>query len=192
MSSKEKLLNLHKKHDLECRSTLKKTATQAVYGNGNPHAKIMLIGEAPGKKEDLTGVPFVGASGKFLDEMLESIGLKRGDVYITNIVKYRPPANRDPSPREKKECEEWLRAEIDLIDPLLIVTLGRHALNYFFPEEKISRIHGKILSSSKKFGKGKQFYLPLYHPAVALYNSKFRSELMKDFAQINIKIKNLS
>src|SRR5688572_807047 len=108
MTSKESLLELHKKWDIKNTCTLKTTATQAVYGDGNPNADIVFIGEAPGKNEDMQGKPFVGAAGKFLNEMLESIQLKREDIYITNIVKYRPPNNRDPLPEEKDACREWL------------------------------------------------------------------------------------
>ena len=124
---------------------LKKTATQAVFGSGNPQARVVFIGEAPGKKEDIAGVPFVGAAGKFLNEMLTSIGMNREDIYITNIVKYRPPNNRDPLPEEKDTCRAWLDAELAFIQPSLIVFLGRHALHNFFPTEKISETHGKLL-----------------------------------------------
>ncbi len=162
---------------------LKATATRPVYGDGNAAARVVFIGEAPGKKEDETGIPFVGAAGKFLAEMLESVGMKREDIYITNIVKYRPPNNRDPEPEEKDACREWLHAEIALINPDLIVFLGRHSMNDFFPTEKISNVHGKLLV--KKFPHiATTHFLPLYHPAAALYNGALRAQLLKDFAII--------
>ena len=145
MEKKEQLENLHKKWMEECECELKKTATQAVPGDGSAEAEIVFIGEAPGKSENVQGRPFVGAAGKFLAEMLEAINLKREDVYITNIVKCRPPNNRDPLPEEKSACREWLLEELKLISPKLIIFLGRHAMNNFFPELQISKAHGKLL-----------------------------------------------
>lgn len=162
---------------------IKKTATQPVFGDGNPKSKIIFIGEAPGKEEDLSGKPFVGRSGKFLSEMLSLIKLKREDVYITNTVKYRPPNNRDPKPEEIKECMDWLFEEINLINPELIVFLGRHSLNIFFPKEKISESHGKLLHKNLEGINTKKF-LALYHPAAALYNGGMRETLIKDFKKI--------
>ena len=183
MSNSEKLIALHKKWTKECTCELKKTATQAVPRNGGANAEIVFIGEAPGKKEDETGIPFVGASGKFLDEMLGKIKLKRKDIYITNIVKYRPPNNRDPKPSEKISCRQWLLDELKIIKPKLIVFLGRHAMNDFFPTEQIGKVHGKLLIEILKDMPTKYFY-PLYHPAVALYNSSMRKVLLKDFNKI--------
>ncbi len=154
------------------------TATQLVFGEGNPSAEIVFIGEAPGKNEDIQGKPFVGASGKLLAEMLASIGLTRADVYITNIVKYRPPNNRDPLPDEKLVFLPYLLAQLDVINPLLVVTLGRHSLNCFLPELSISQVHGQ----PKRY-KGR-VYLPLFHPAAALYNGSMRDTLMEDFNRI--------
>ncbi|MBY0376836.1 uracil-DNA glycosylase, partial [Patescibacteria group bacterium] len=131
MDKNEKIQKLNKKWFKECNCELKKTATRAVAGSGSVDAEIVFIGEAPGKKEDETGIPFVGAAGKFLDEMLAEIKLKREDIYITNIVKYRPPNNRDPLPQEKADCREWLLEELKIIKPRLIVFLGRHAMNNF-------------------------------------------------------------
>ena len=122
---------------------LAQTATQLVMGSGNSDADIVFIGEAPGKKEDETGEPFVGASGKFLDEMLDSIGMKREDIYITNIVKYRPPNNRDPLPEEKREFWPYLAEQLDVIRPKIVITLGRHSMEAFLPGKKISQIHGQ-------------------------------------------------
>ena len=118
-------------------------ATQLVFGAGNPEADIVFIGEAPGKKEDETGEPFVGAAGKFLNEMLASIGLERKDIYITNIVKYRPPDNRDPLPDEKKEFLPYLQTQLEIIQPKVVVTLGRHSTNCFLPDLQISKAHGE-------------------------------------------------
>ncbi len=174
---------LNKKWVRDCACALRDTATQAVLGNGNADAKILFIGEAPGKKEDAEGIPFIGAAGKFLNELLLSIRLHREDVYITNTVKYRPPENRDPLPEEIAACREWLMQEIKIIDPLIIVTLGRHALSHFLPDEKISEIHGKIFQKEIT-GLGKRNFLPLYHPAAALYNGGLRTTLIKDFKKI--------
>jgi uracil-DNA glycosylase family 4 len=154
------------------------SATQLVFGNGNPDASIVLVGEAPGKNEDIQGLSFVGASGKFLNEMLATIGLKREDIYITNIVKYRPPNNRDPLPEEKTAFLPFLQQQIDIIKPKIIITLGRHSMECFLPGLKISIVHGE---PQKKNG---QVYLPLYHPAAALYNGGLRQTLLDDFANI--------
>jgi DNA polymerase len=167
----------------ECVCALRKTATRAVPGDGNADADILFIGEAPGKKEDLTGIPFVGAAGKFLDEMLASINLKRVDIYITNVVKYRPPENRDPSPEEIADCAEWLREQVALIEPKVIVTLGRHALNRFFPDAKISEVHGRAFRREIP-GLGTRVFYVLYHPAAALYNGGMRDTLKQDFLRI--------
>ena len=121
---------------------LRDTATQLVMGDGNPDADIVFIGEAPGKKEDEQGLPFVGASGRFLNEMLAAAGMNRADVYITNIVKYRPPNNRDPSPEEKREFWPYLMRQLEIINPRVVITLGRHSGKCFIPELQISRDHG--------------------------------------------------
>ncbi len=154
------------------------SATQLVLGEGSTNADILFIGEAPGAQEDAQGRPFVGASGKFLAEMLDSIGLQRDDVYITNIVKYRPPNNRDPLPEEIKAFWPYLMRQIDIIEPKLIVTLGRYAMNVFLPGLKISQVHGQLQRQEGRL------YMPLYHPAAALYNGSMRATLMEDFAQI--------
>lgn len=187
---KEQLENIHRKWADQCECKLKKTATQAVFGAGSPKADIVFIGEAPGKKEDELGVPFVGSAGKFLDEMLDVIKLKREDIYITNIVKYRPPNNRDPEPREKSACREWLLEELKFISPKLIVFLGRHAMNNFFPELQISKAHGKMLV--KKFnGISTKYFFPLYHPAAALYDGSMREVLIADFRKITKVLKEI-
>jgi uracil-DNA glycosylase family 4 len=183
MTKQQKLEDLNTKWKKECKCELKKTATQAVYGHGNPDADIVFIGEAPGKSEDEQGIPFIGRAGKFLDEMLGIIKLKREDVYITNIVKYRPPNNRDPLPEEKSACREWLLAELKIIEPKLIIFLGRHAMNNFFPSEQISRAHGKLLVKAFAGMPTKYFYA-LYHPAAALYDGSMREVLISDFKKI--------
>lgn len=165
-------------------------STREVFGDGSPHARVVFIGEAPGKKEEETGVPFVGAAGKFLSEMLESIQMKREDIYITNIVKYRPPNNRDPLPEEKDACKEWLHEELNAIAPALIVFLGRHSMNHFFPDLKISDAHGKLLIKHIA-GINTKHFLPLYHPAAALYNGALREELMKDFKKIPLALEKI-
>ncbi len=164
-------------------------ATQLVFAEGNPEAEIVFIGEAPGKNEDLQGKPFVGAAGKFLNELLEGTGLKREDIYITNIVKYRPPNNRDPLPEEKKAFWPYLVRQLDVIQPKLVVTLGRHSMEYFLPNQKISSIHGepKRITLDER----KQVILPLFHPAAALYNGGLRQTLVDDFARIPIILKKI-
>lgn len=173
-----------------CTCTLKDTATQAVPGEGNPDADIMFIGEAPGKKEDELGVPFVGAAGKFLAEMLATINLKREDIYITNVVKYRPPNNRDPLPSEVLACEDWLHRQIKIIKPKIIVTLGRHAMEHFVPGKKISEVHGQTFTQTIS-DLGTQTFFVLYHPAAALYNGGLRATLIEDFKKIPQLVKRL-
>lgn len=173
---------------LDCKKCpLNLTRTQVVKGQGNKNTDIMFIGEAPGKNEDLEGIPFCGAAGNFLNELLKSIDLKREEVYITNIVKCRPPQNRDPTNEEKKICSKYLLAEIYYIKPKLIVTLGRHSMYFFLGENtKISQVHGKFFNIEKKINNEifKINLLPLYHPAVALYNASLKDTLKKDFFAI--------
>ncbi len=183
MNKLQELEKLNLRWQKDCQCELKKTATQAVPGAGSPDAEIVFIGEAPGKKEDELGVPFVGSAGKFLDEMLRAIKLERKDIYITNIVKYRPPNNRDPLPEEKTQCREWLLEELKVIKPKLIVFLGRHAMSNFFPAEKIGEVHGKLLIKVFKGMPTKYFYA-LYHPAAALYDGSMREVLLADFKKI--------
>lgn len=164
---------------------LAESATQLVFGSGSPDAEIVFIGEAPGKKEDLTGEPFVGQAGKFLDEMLSSVGIERSDVYITNIVKYRPPDNRDPLPEEKTEFWPYLIEQINIIKPKIVVTLGRHSGQAFIESLHISVDHGKPRRTLLKLPNSEdvftQVVLPLYHPAAALYNGALRQTLLDDF-----------
>jgi uracil-DNA glycosylase len=183
MDRKSELKSIQEKWFTECNCSLKDTGSRPVPGDGNPDAKIVFIGEAPGRSEDQQGVPFIGAAGKFLSEMLGYINLKREDIYITNIVKYRPPNNRDPLPEEKEACRPWLTEELDFIKPKLIIFLGRHAMNNFFPDEQISKTHGKLLVKSFTDVPTKYFYA-LYHPAAALYDGSMREVLIKDFKKI--------
>lgn len=184
MSSKQDLLENLNKEMLACgKCALRAGCKQVVPGEGSAETEIMFIGEGPGKKEDELGRPFVGAAGKFLDEMLMTISLRRNDVYIANIVKCRPPNNRDPLPKEIEACWPWLLGQIKIIEPKLVVFLGRHSMNKFFPNEKISDVHGKLLI--KKFGeRERQHFLALYHPASALYNGGMRETLLNDFKKI--------
>jgi len=159
---------------------LHKSRTQAVPGEGNPSAQVLFIGEGPGENEDREGIPFVGEAGLFLTEMMNSIDLKREDVFITNVVKCRPPHNRDPLEDEVRVCtSSYLFKQISQIKPKLIVTLGKHSMQMFFPQIKsVSMAHGKAY---KKAG---QVYLILYHPAAALYQESLRETMKEDFKKI--------
>ncbi len=186
---------------------LAKSATQLVFGVGNPQAELMFVGEAPGKNEDEQGKPFVGAAGHFLDEMLNMIGLKRGDVYITNIVKYRPPNNREPEPVEKKAFLQYLQAQLEIIKPKVLITLGSHSLSCFLPDLAISLCHGQPKRIRLNFQrtnntKGQAatqsengfplVIMPLFHPAAALYNGGMRQTLIDDFAKLPAVLKQAS
>ncbi len=157
---------------------LAKTATHLVMGEGSPNADIVFIGEAPGKKEDESGKPFVGPSGRFLTELLESVGLDRKDVFITSIVKYRPPNNRDPKPEEKAAFLPYLLRQLEVINPKLIVTLGRHGMSYFVPDQTITQVHGTLITG------GTWPVLPLFHPAAALYNHNIKQTIVNDFKKV--------
>lgn len=161
---------------------LKAQATQLVMGDGNPNADIVFIGEAPGKNEDIQGKPFIGAAGKFLNEMLSRAGMDRSDVYITNIVKYRPPNNRDPLPEEKAAFLPYLLKQLQIIQPKVVITLGRHSMEYFLPGLKIGQIHGEPKHIT--FGDHKIVIMPLFHPAAALYNGGLRQTLIDDFLKV--------
>jgi len=165
---------------------LYRAAKNAVPGEGNPSAEIMFVGEGPGQTEDEQGRPFVGAAGKLLEELLASIGLKREDVFIANVVKHRPPGNRDPLPEEIEACTPWLLEQINIIKPKLIVTLGRHSMGHFMPGLRISAVHGQ---PKRRAG---QVYLPLYHPAAALYQNSLRQTLEEDFKKIPLVINKIN
>ncbi|EKD46902.1 MAG: hypothetical protein ACD_67C00024G0009 [uncultured bacterium] len=156
---------------------------QIVFGTGNSDAKIIFVGEAPGRKEAELGIPFVGSSGIILEKMLASVQIKREDVYLTNICKCRPPENRDPLPEEIQECRPWLEKQIGIINPKIIITLGRFALNSFLPDVKISEVHGQTIEIKiPKVGKVNIF--PSYHPAAARINRKTRALFEEDFKKI--------
>lgn len=163
-----------------------KLAQNAVPGAGSLTAEILFVGEAPGEKEDASGEPFVGAAGKFLDELLESINLKRDEVYITNVVKHRPPGNRNPKPEEVQACRPYLDKQVAIIKPKLIVCVGRHSMARFLPEiGSISQNHGRC------FVKDGQAYMVIYHPAVGLYNGGMRETLKEDFKKLPIAIQKI-
>jgi len=152
---------------------------QAVPGSGDPNARVMFVGEGPGAAEDKLGLPFVGRSGKFLDQMLEKIGLLRQDVYITNVVKCRPPANRDPFPAELDACADYLTRQIHLIDPHIIVTLGRFSMARWFPQAKITQIHGQVQEI-----KPGRLVMAMFHPAAALRNPAWRTAFEQDIQRL--------
>jgi len=160
------------------RCELYKTATRSVPGEGPENAEIMFIGEGPGWNEDQQGRPFVGAAGKFLDQLFASIGMQREQVYITNVVKHRPPNNRDPMPTEIAACNFWLDRQLELIHPKMIVTLGRHSMARFSRNKTISKIHG---SAEKRDG---VIYFAMYHPAAALHQQNLRNEIEHDMLKI--------
>ncbi len=158
---------------------LARTRSRTVPGSGPVTADLMFVGEAPGQREDELGLPFVGRSGQFLDELLAGIGLTRRDVYVTNVVKCRPPSNRDPEPAEITACGDYLEQQIAMIQPKVIATLGRFSMARWFPNAKISRIHGQ----TKRLGDDR-YVIPMYHPAAALRNGSLREVMHADFAKI--------
>ncbi|CAB49606.1 Thermostable uracil-DNA glycosylase [Pyrococcus abyssi GE5] len=188
MASKEELMKKLEEKIRNCKKCpLWQLRTNPVPGDGSYDAKVMFVGEAPGYWEDQQGLPFVGKAGKVLDELLKGIGLNRREVYITNIVKCRPPNNRDPTEEEIKACAPYLDAQIDIIRPRIIVTLGRFSMGYIlrkygFQVEPISKIHGKVFEARTLFGK--VYIVPMYHPAVALYRPQLRKELEEDFRKL--------
>lgn len=157
---------------------LHRTATRGVPGEGPVNAEIMLIGEAPGFYEDQQGRPFVGASGKFLEELLSRAGIKRSEVFITNVVKHRPPSNRDPEPGELLACRSFIERQIEAINPKVIVTLGRFSMALFLVNAKISQIHGKAT-----WIKGR-LIVPMFHPAAALHQPDLKDAVLADFAKL--------
>jgi len=165
------------------RCALSKTRGRAVPGEGNPNADIVFVGEGPGFHEDQQGRPFVGAAGKFLDELLASIGLNRRDVYICNVIKCRPPGNRDPLPGEIAECKPWLDQQLEAIKPKVIVTLGRFSMTRYFPGQAISRIHGQPRRIDGIM------VVPMYHPAAALHQGSLRRTIEDDFKKLPALVK---
>jgi len=157
---------------------LAKYRTKAVPGEGAEDAELLFIGEAPGWHEDQQGRPFVGPAGQFLDQLLASIGLRREEVYIANVIKCRPPQNRDPLPVEIESCRKWLDRQINIINPQMIITLGRYSLARYFPSESIGKVHGK----PRKLGG--VIYYPMYHPAAALHQGSLRRMIEADMLRI--------
>ena len=157
---------------------LSKTRIRAVPGEGNPNADIVFIGEGPGFHEDQQARPFVGPAGKFLDELLTSIGLRRADVYIGNVIKCRPPNNRDPLPGEIAACKPWLDQQLEILKPRVIVTLGRFSMSRYFPGQAISRIHGQPRRVDDVT------VVPMYHPAAALHQASLRHTIEDDFKKL--------
>ena len=178
MSEKSTLEALHKQIAVCDKCILHKSRVKAVPGVGPAQADIMFIGEAPGFHENQQGFPFVGAAGKFLDELLEKIGLRREDVFITNVVKCRPPGNRDPQSNEIEACRPYLDRQIELIRPKMVITLGRFSMARYFPNAKISRIHGQPRKIEGVI------HYPMYHPAAALHQPSLRRTVEEDVLKI--------
>jgi len=188
MDNSEKLEQLAQQI-AECQKCpLYKTATNSVPGGPNPNAEIIFVGEAPGYHEDQRGIPFCGAAGNLLDKLLETIALKRESVFITNILKHRPPNNRDPLPDEITACTLFLKQQLLAIEPKVIVTLGRFAMNYFIPNVYISKVHGQ---AKKITWEGIELTLiPMFHPAAGLRNGQVLTQIKEDFLKIPEIIKN--
>ena len=163
---------------IPCGFAICEEATNLVPGEGNPDADVVFVGEAPGASEDKQGRPFVGSAGKLLDGLLEAAGLERDDVFITNVVKARPPGNRDPKADEVEHHLPWLLAQLEIIEPKLIVPLGRHALGRFVADVKIGEVHGQVVESD-----GRTIF-PMYHPAAALHNQSLRPTLHEDAVKL--------
>jgi uracil-DNA glycosylase family 4 len=182
MTKAEKLATIAKQVAQCTRCDLYKRANKAVPGEGNPEAEVFFIGEGPGYHEDIQGRPFVGAAGKLLDRLLQSIKLKRSDIFIGNVIKHRPPGNRDPLPNETEACRPFLDKQIQIIAPKMVVTLGRFSLNKFLPDEKISQIHGQ--ARYVDFLDKRYIILPLYHPAAALRSARIMEAIKEDFQKV--------
>ena len=184
MSDEQKLEKLAKQIVVCTKCELHRSRKNAVPGEGPTHAEIMFIGEGPGAREDEQGRPFVGASGKFLDQLLEQAGVTRADVWITNVVKCRPPGNRDPLPDEIEICtSNYLQHQIKIVNPSIIVTLGRHSMGLFFKGAKITQIHGQMRKVDDRF------VIAMYHPAAALHQVSLRQVIMDDFANLPALLK---
>lgn len=171
--------------------SLSKIRTNPVPGEGNPDSSIILIGEAPGYWEDRKGRPFVGAAGKVLDEALEKIGIKRREIFITNVLKCRPPGNRDPRSEEIRACTPFLDKQLKIIKPRFIVALGRHSTSYLFSKmnlnfDGISKVHGRIYKA--RFADWRCYVMPTYHPAAALYNVNLKEDLLSDLWMLKRKM----
>jgi DNA polymerase len=179
MGAEKELEKLAKQIMVCTKCELHRSRKKAVPGEGPTHTEIMLIGEGPGARENEQGRPFVGAAGKFLDQLLEQAGVTRADVWITNVVKCRPPGNRDPLPDEVETCtSNYLQHQIRIVDPRIIVTLGRHSMGLFFKGAKITQIHGQMRKVEDRF------VIAMYHPAAALHQLSLKPVIMADFAKL--------
>lgn len=163
---------------------LHQTRTKAVPGEGDPETEVVFVGEGPGEQEDLQGRPFVGASGKLLTELIGSIGWRRDEVFITNVVKCRPPGNRDPQPDEIAACSVHLRRQLEVLDPAVVVTVGKHSLNTFRPGERISATHGTAIPADPATGARDALAFAMYHPAFALYQASNKQTLVDDMTRL--------
>src|SRR5881409_2885856 len=177
-------LAAYRESTLACtRCELANGRTQVVFGSGNPHADLMFVGEAPGFHEDQQGVPFVGAAGQLLEKLLNGIGLSRPDVYVANVLKCRPPGNRDPQPDEIEACESYLFRQVELIQPTVVATLGNFATKLLSGRPSgITRVHGQEQETT--LGGRRVLLYPLYHPAAALYTPRMLDVLQSDFRRI--------
>lgn len=182
MTKQELLDELKQKMQSDVSLPLREGATQLVFGEGNPDTDLYFLGEAPGYYEDREGRPFVGLAGKLLDQLIQSIGLARADVYISNVVRFRPPANRDPEPDEIGAFAPYVDREIEIINPKVIVTLGRFSMGKFLPEARISSVHGQVFNADWN-GK-KVTVIPMYHPAAALRSTTILASIKEDFQKI--------
>jgi uracil-DNA glycosylase family 4 len=178
MNAAENLAQVAQEVAICTRCELHRTRKQAVPGEGPADSEIMLIGEGPGFHENEQGRPFVGAAGKFLEELLAQAGLKRSDVWIGNVVKCRPPGNRDPQPEELAACDAYLERQITAINPKIIITLGRFSMGKYLTGAKISAVHGQMRRV------GDRFVIPMFHPAAALHQPKFKPQILADFAKL--------
>lgn len=178
MSAAETLDRIAREVSICTKCALHESRKKAVVGEGPANAEIMFIGEGPGFHENEQGRPFVGAAGRFFEQLLEQAGLTRSDVFITNLVKCRPPANRDPQPEELHNCNQYLEDQIQVINPSIIVTLGRISMGRYFPGAKITSVHGQMQNI------GGRFIIPMYHPAAALHQPDLRPSILADFAKL--------
>jgi len=178
MTSEESLSRIAKEVSACTKCVLHESRKNPVPGDGPANAEIMFIGEGPGFHENEQGHPFVGASGKFLDQLLAQAGVTREDVFIANVVKCRPPGNRDPQPDELAACDTYLEAQIEVVNPSIIVTLGRFSMNKFFPGAKISAVHGQMKKIDDRF------VIPMFHPAAALHQAALKPSILGDFAKL--------
>ncbi len=178
MSAEERLARLAQEISVCRQCPLHETRKKAVPGEGPADAEIMLIGEGPGFHENEQGRPFVGAAGKFLEQLLEQANLSRAEVFIANVVKCRPPGNRDPQPEELAACGAYLDAQMEIINPSVVVTLGRFSMAKFIPDAKISAVHGQMRKA------GERFVIPMFHPAAALHQPQLKPAILGDFAKL--------